>query len=90
MGLTRKEEKLLKRLFQKRMNDLELAIIHAIKQAEGQEMKGNVVETLQNTIAKFRLEFSNLKQLEERVFWEINKHEAKNDTRKTIGQDYKS
>ncbi len=88
MGLTRKEEKLLKRLFQKRKNDLELSIIHSIKQAEGQEQKGNVLETLQTTIAKFRLEVVQLNMLEERVFQEINKHEAKNDSRQTIGQDY--
>jgi hypothetical protein len=85
MGLTKKEEKLLKRLFQKRKNDLELAITHAIKQAEGQEQKGNVLETLQTTIAKFRLEVVQLNMLEERVFWEITKHENKDHSRQTIG-----
>lgn len=76
MGLTKKEEKLLKRLFQKRKNELELAIIHSLKQADAIEAKGAVVETITVTINKYRREVFELQGLERKLFRELYKYET--------------
>lgn len=82
MGLLRNEEKLLKRLFQKRKNDLELAIVHALKVAETQEIKGHIIDDLTINVNKNRKEVLELERLEKRIFEELYKF-AKTDTQKT-------
>lgn len=90
MGLTKKEEKLLKRLFQKRKNDLELTIVHGLKHAEAVEAKGNLAEIMSVTVNKYRREIFELQNLEARLFRELYKHEPKDNSRKTTGFHYKS
>lgn len=90
MGLLKKEEKLLKRLFQKRKNDLELAIVHSLKHAEAVEAKGNLAEIMTVTVNKYRKEIYELQHLEARIFKELYKHEPENNSRKTTGFHYKS
>ena len=90
MSLTKKEEKLLKRLFQKRKNDLELAIVHGLKHAEAVEAKGNLAEIMTVTVNKYRQEIFELQNLEARLFRELYKHEPKDNSRKATGFYHKS
>lgn len=90
MGLLKKEEKLLKRLFQKRKNDLELCIVQGLRHAESVEAKGNLAEIMTVTVNKYRQEIFELQNLEARLFRELYKHEAKNNPRKTTGFYHKS
>ncbi len=82
MGLLKKEEKLLKRLFQKRINEVEGYISHNQHRADAIEAKGAVLDTITLTIEKYRRELNELKYLEAKIFRELYKYEADNSRQK--------
>lgn len=83
MGLLRKEEKLLRRLFQKRRNDLESNLNKATKNLMALKDDSRFMSTSKTIIARYRAEIAAISALESRVFKELYKHETTDDTRKT-------
>lgn len=83
MGLLRKEEKLLRRLFQKRRNDLESNLNKATKNLMALKDDSRFMSTSKTIIARYRAEIAAISALEARVFKELYKHETTDDTRKT-------
>ena len=80
MGLMKKEEKLLKRLFQKRRNELQAYITHTIQTMEKVESKAKLADSLTLTLIRHQKELFELNHLEKKVFAEVYKFEATNDT----------
>ena len=90
MGLLKKEEKLLKRLFQKRKNELQGFVTNNLKTLESKEAKGHLAESLKITMSRHVQEINELTRLEAKVFKEINKYEAANNPQQTTRQTYES
>lgn len=90
MGLLKKEEKLLKRLFQKRKSELQSFVTHNLKTLESKEAKGHLAESLKITMSRHVQEINELTRLEAKIFKELYKHEATNNSQQTIRQTYES
>lgn len=90
MGLLKKEEKLLKRLFQKRKNELQGFVTNNLKTLESKEAKGHLAESLKITMSRHVQEINELTRLEAKIFKEINKYEAANNSQQTTRQTYES
>lgn len=87
MGLLKKEEKLLKRLFQKRKSELQAFVSNNLKTLDSKEAKGHLLETLTITMNRHKQEINDLTRLEAKIFKEIYKYEAAN-TRQAIRQNH--
>jgi len=88
MGLLKKEEKLLKRLFQKRKNELQGFITNNLKTLEKKDSKGHLAETITITMNRHIREMNDLTRLEAKIFREIDKYGETNNSQQTIGQNY--
>ena len=90
MGLLKKEEKLLKRLFQKRKNELQGFITHNLKTLESKEANKHLTETITITMNRYIKEINDLTRLEAKVFKEIDKYGHTKDSQQAIRQNYES
>jgi len=90
MGLLKKEEKLLTRLFQKRKRELQNFVTNNMKTLESKEAKGHLAETITITMNRHIKEINDLTRLEAKIFREIDKFGNTNDTQQTIRQNYES
>jgi hypothetical protein len=88
MGLLKKEEKLLKRLFQKRKNELQSFVTNNLKTLENKESNRHLSESITLTMNRHIQEINELTRLEAKVFKEINKYEQANHPQETIRQTY--
>lgn len=84
MGLLKKEEKLLKRLFQKRKNELQGFVTNNLKTINTKEATGHLAETVNLTMKRHVEEINELTRLEAKIFKELHKYETTNDSRQAI------